>query len=303
MEISRDDIVVPSEVESSSCVVAERNESSEDAIDLPMEISRDDNVESPSFVPSNRNESSEDAIGLISKDDIVDPAKEAPSPDAIDLPTEPISSDDDYDITDPSVDLWSSDDGYTTDPSVEPSCSGGGVDDTTDLSVEPSCSGGDDDAIDPSVDLWSSDDGYTTDSSVEPSCSGGGVDDTTDPSVDLWSSDGIDLPTEPSGSGGGYTTDPSVETRTANLFRVVNAIDDKIYIGITVLDLTRKMYDLKSKVNSGLQSRLHNHMRNLGIHYFRIEHIDTITFTDHGAMNRIILDEITKYPKALRLND
>jgi hypothetical protein len=60
------------------------------------------------------------------------------------------------------------------------------------------------------------------------------------------------------------------------IYKVVNDIDDKIYVGSTELKLNDRYNHHKSECRNGSKKKVHIHMRNVGIDHCRIELIEEV---------------------------
>jgi predicted GIY-YIG superfamily endonuclease len=54
------------------------------------------------------------------------------------------------------------------------------------------------------------------------------------------------------------------------VYKIVNDVDDLIYIGATTQTLSRRMTEHRKKVKNGFDRKLHNHMRIIGVEHFKI---------------------------------
>ena len=59
-------------------------------------------------------------------------------------------------------------------------------------------------------------------------------------------------------------------TRTGNIYKVLNHIGDNIHVGSTCSSLSKRMHDHERKSHAGKHTRLYNHMERLGTQQFYI---------------------------------
>jgi hypothetical protein len=58
--------------------------------------------------------------------------------------------------------------------------------------------------------------------------------------------------------------------RISTIYKVINDVDDKVYIGSTTCGLSKRIGDHRYKVRLGNQSKFYNHMREIGVEHFKI---------------------------------
>lgn len=67
------------------------------------------------------------------------------------------------------------------------------------------------------------------------------------------------------------TDKPKKYKRQYNVYKIINDIDDKIYIGSTSTELWHRMSQHRADARKGEKSPLYRHMREIGIEHFKIE--------------------------------
>jgi len=88
------------------------------------------------------------------------------------------------------------------------------------------------------------------------------------------------------------------------IYKVINTVDDKIYIGSTVRRLCDRMGNHRSAANGEIRtSKFYKHIRNLGIEHFKIVLIEAIKCNSKEELERAEFAEIQKYDKSKLLND
>ena len=88
---------------------------------------------------------------------------------------------------------------------------------------------------------------------------------------------------------------------TLSIYKIVNDIDNKVYIGSTFNSLTTRFNNHKSYSNQPKnKASLYNHMREIVSDKFRIELIKTIEMVQPEFYEQQEIDKINKY---LLLND
>ncbi len=87
--------------------------------------------------------------------------------------------------------------------------------------------------------------------------------------------------------------------REFNVYRIVNDIDDRVYIGSTVTELWHRMSQHRANARKGAQSELYNLMRAYGISHFKIELVKRSTAQD---IRRDEEEAIAAVPPEKRLN-
>ncbi len=58
--------------------------------------------------------------------------------------------------------------------------------------------------------------------------------------------------------------------RISTIYKVINDVDDKVYIGSTTCGLSKGIGDHRYKVRLGNQSKFYYHMREIGVEHFKI---------------------------------
>ena len=58
--------------------------------------------------------------------------------------------------------------------------------------------------------------------------------------------------------------------KISTVYKLINDIDDLVYIGSTTCGLSKRIGDHIYKVRLGNQSKLYNHMREIGVEHFKI---------------------------------
>ena len=58
--------------------------------------------------------------------------------------------------------------------------------------------------------------------------------------------------------------------RISTVYKLINDIDDLVYIGSTTCGLSKRIGDHRYKVRLGNQSKLYNHMREIGVEHFKM---------------------------------
>ena len=66
--------------------------------------------------------------------------------------------------------------------------------------------------------------------------------------------------------------------RISTIYKVINDVDDKVYIGSTTCGLSKRIGDHRYKVRLGNQSKFYNHMREIGVENFKILCIKQYTY-------------------------
>ncbi len=91
---------------------------------------------------------------------------------------------------------------------------------------------------------------------------------------------------------------------TGKIYKVVNSIDDKIYIGSTTSALYRRMCNHRAKArNVSKESIFYTHMRTIGIEHFKIILIKSFPCSNKDELEAEEYNEMLKYDKAILLND
>lgn len=79
------------------------------------------------------------------------------------------------------------------------------------------------------------------------------------------------------------------------IYKIVNDVDDKIYIGSTTSSLSARMYRHRSDAKNCKMNKLklYNHMREIGIEHFKIELVEEIKNCVRNQL-RILEDKYIK---------
>ena len=72
------------------------------------------------------------------------------------------------------------------------------------------------------------------------------------------------------------TEKPKRYKREYNVYKIVNDIDSKVYIGSTTTELWHRMGQHRNDAKRGEHSPLYRHMRELGAEHFKIEKICSV---------------------------
>lgn len=87
--------------------------------------------------------------------------------------------------------------------------------------------------------------------------------------------------------------------REFNVYRVVNDIDDKVYVGSTTTELWHRMSQHRADARKGMQSPLYDLMREYGVGHF---HIQRVKLSTADALKRDEEVAILSIPPERRLN-
>ena len=92
---------------------------------------------------------------------------------------------------------------------------------------------------------------------------------------------------------------PKRYKREYNVYRIVNDVDDKVYIGSTTTELWHRMSQHRADARKGEKSPLYEHMRKIGVEHFKIERICISDASHIKEVEEMIINSI---PKEIRLN-
>ncbi len=56
----------------------------------------------------------------------------------------------------------------------------------------------------------------------------------------------------------------------SRVYKIVNDIDDLVYIGSTIQTISQRMTEHRKRLKRGIERKLYNHMRELGVENFKI---------------------------------
>ena len=91
---------------------------------------------------------------------------------------------------------------------------------------------------------------------------------------------------------------------SGKIYKLINTIDDKVYIGSTITRLCDRMGNHRTKAkNKAKQSYLYEHMRNIGIEHFKIVLIKSFPCNSKDELEAEEYNEMSKYDKSILLND
>ena len=89
---------------------------------------------------------------------------------------------------------------------------------------------------------------------------------------------------------------------TLSVYKIINSVDDYIYIGSTTQSLKQRFQEHKNDHVNRPKGNIHNHMRNIGFDKFSIELITSIEMTTFDMIRDLEQSYIDKVPKELSLN-
>ena len=92
---------------------------------------------------------------------------------------------------------------------------------------------------------------------------------------------------------------PKRYKREYNVYRIVNDVDEKVYIGSTTTELWHRMSQHRADARKGEKSPLYEHMRKIGVEHVKIERICT---SDELHIKEVEEMTINSTPKEIRLN-
>jgi hypothetical protein len=88
------------------------------------------------------------------------------------------------------------------------------------------------------------------------------------------------------------------------IYKVVNTIDDKIYVGSTVRQLSQRMgHHGYNALQEGKQSKLYIHMRNVGLEHFKILLIKSVSCDTKQELEREEFDAMKSFDQTNLLNE
>jgi hypothetical protein len=90
--------------------------------------------------------------------------------------------------------------------------------------------------------------------------------------------------------------------RKARVYRVVNSEDEMVYIGSTKQLLPKRWESHKTACRVGINYKVYQHMRTVGVDKFRIELICEQEFATRKEQRQVEQEEIQKIPVDRRLN-
>ena len=91
---------------------------------------------------------------------------------------------------------------------------------------------------------------------------------------------------------------------SGKIYKLINTIDDNIYIGSTITRLCDRIGNHRSKAKDPTkQSYLYKHMRNIGIEHFKIVLIKPFSCNSKDELEAEEYNEMSKYDKSILLND
>jgi len=95
------------------------------------------------------------------------------------------------------------------------------------------------------------------------------------------------------------------ETRKAKIYKIINTIDDMVYIGSTIIALSHRMGAHRGRARKVEQfnCKLHRHMSTIGIEHFKIILIKDFDFVSKEDTEKMEFEEIAKMPKEKLLNE
>ena len=91
---------------------------------------------------------------------------------------------------------------------------------------------------------------------------------------------------------------------SGKIYKVVNTIDDKIYIGSTTQRLCDRMGNHRIKARDDSKTSIfYTHMRNIGIEHFKIILINVFSCESKDELEAEEFDQMSKCDKSILLND
>lgn len=88
----------------------------------------------------------------------------------------------------------------------------------------------------------------------------------------------------------------------AFVYKIVNDVDNKIYIGSTTLSLSQRMTGHRDNARTNKPKLLSQHMRNIGIDHFKIQLLYDVELATKDILRECEQLELEKIPEELRLN-
>lgn len=88
--------------------------------------------------------------------------------------------------------------------------------------------------------------------------------------------------------------------REFNVYKIVNDIDDKVYVGSTTTELWHRMSQHRADARKGCQAPLYDLMREYGVEHFRIVRVKTSTMEtlrrdEEAAINSVPIERRLNY--------
>jgi len=74
--------------------------------------------------------------------------------------------------------------------------------------------------------------------------------------------------------------------KNGRIYKIVNDVDDKIYVGSTTLSLCRRMTNHRCDAKKGKTFKLYQHVRDIGIGHFRIVLIEKYPCDDREELRK-----------------
>ena len=92
---------------------------------------------------------------------------------------------------------------------------------------------------------------------------------------------------------------------TAKIYKIVNTIDDMIYIGSTTQRLTKRMQNHRGRASKVEQynCKFHRHMNTIGLEHFKIILLKIITYSSKDEIEVEEFNEISKVAQEKLLNE
>ncbi len=56
----------------------------------------------------------------------------------------------------------------------------------------------------------------------------------------------------------------------SKVYKVINDVDENVYVGSTIAKLSKRMTDCRKNARNGDKSKFYQHMRDIGIEHFKI---------------------------------
>lgn len=86
------------------------------------------------------------------------------------------------------------------------------------------------------------------------------------------------------------------------IYKIINSVDDKIYIGSTICTLNHRMGRHRTDARNGDKKLVSAYMRQVGINQFRIEAVLSVTVNSREELRILEQQEINKVDPKLLLN-
>ncbi len=88
------------------------------------------------------------------------------------------------------------------------------------------------------------------------------------------------------------------------IYKVINSVDEKVYIGSTTQSLSRRMGNHRENCKDlNRNSKIYKHMRNIGVQYFKIVLIQNFPCSSKEELECEEFKELSKYEKDQLLNE